>query len=106
MLLTLVTGWTIWKNYQRVSKKFAFDASETVDFSDIMHGPVSIPRSLRRNGTSNRHPSRKDYRKSNSVPYDIEDGTDDSDGWNQQSENLIQRRQKSPHKSKPSIQLI
>ena len=42
MCVTLLTGRTIWKNYQRVQKRFSFDENETVDFRDIMEGPAAI----------------------------------------------------------------
>ncbi|KAL3938853.1 MAG: hypothetical protein SGARI_001585 [Bacillariaceae sp.] len=91
MVLTLVTGRTIWKNYQRVNRRFAFDASETVDFSDIMHGPITMPKIRKPHGQQQQqqhHSSRKSLNRSSSAPIDIEDGTDDSDEWTQQSERL------------------
>lgn len=42
MILTLGTCRTIWFNYQRVQNRFAYDESETVDFTDIMEGPAAI----------------------------------------------------------------
>jgi len=42
MILVLFTCRTIWLNYQRVQRRFAFDESETVDFRDIMEGPANI----------------------------------------------------------------
>ena len=42
MILTLLTCRTIYENYQRVTRRFSFDESETVDFRDIMEGPAAI----------------------------------------------------------------
>ena len=42
MSLTLLTCRTIWRNYQRVQQRFAFDENETVDFRDLMEGPAAI----------------------------------------------------------------
>jgi hypothetical protein len=61
-LLTLVTGRTIWLNYQRVQRIFMFDESETVDFSDIMNGPISIPYSRK-----NRMSAKKGHGRSNRI---------------------------------------
>lgn len=44
MLITLTTCRVIYKNYLRVSKRFDFDESETVDFRDIMGSPAVVPR--------------------------------------------------------------
>jgi hypothetical protein len=111
-LLTLVTGRTIWLNYQRVKRRFMFDESETVDFSDIMNGPISLPYS-RKNGTS----VKKGHGRRNRVgtrlngraysPLDVDEGADDSDEWQQQAQRLlrnqdiIKRRQRSPERQVP-----
>lgn len=42
MVLTLLTCRTIYQNYLRVTTRFSFDESETVDFRDIMEGPAAI----------------------------------------------------------------
>lgn len=42
MIMTLITCRTIYLNYQRVTKRFSFDESQTVDFRDIMEGPAAI----------------------------------------------------------------
>ncbi|CAJ1951844.1 unnamed protein product [Cylindrotheca closterium] len=42
MIITLITCRKIYQNYQRVTKRFSFDESETVDFRDIMEGPAAI----------------------------------------------------------------
>mmetsp|Transcript_42838 Transcript_42838/g.103596 ORF Transcript_42838/g.103596 Transcript_42838/m.103596 type:complete len:266 (+) Transcript_42838:32-829(+) len=42
MILTLLTCHKIYQNYQRVTNRFSFDESETVDFRDIMEGPAAI----------------------------------------------------------------
>ena len=42
MIMTLITCRKIYQNYQRVTKRFSFDESETVDFRDIMEGPAAI----------------------------------------------------------------
>ena len=41
-LVALYTCKTMWRNYTRVSRRFDYDESETVDFSDIMEGPAAI----------------------------------------------------------------
>lgn len=49
-LVTLFTCRIMINNYRRVMQRFAFDESQTVDFSDIMDGPaaiVAIPSRLR-----------------------------------------------------------
>jgi hypothetical protein len=45
MLCFIVTSCTcrqMYINYRRVTKRFGFDESETVDFRDIMEGPAAI----------------------------------------------------------------
>jgi hypothetical protein len=106
-LFTVVTGRMIWLNYQRVQRRFMFDESETVDFSDIMNGPISIPYS-RKNGVSakgygrrnNRGGTRLDLKRSTSTPLEVDDGGDDSDEWQQsqrllQDQDIMKRRQRS-----------
>jgi hypothetical protein len=112
-LLTLLTGRTIWMNYQRVQRRFNFDESETVDFSDIMNGHISNPFS-RKNGMNSKGHSRskgrssnKEFKRISSAPLEISDGGEDSDDWQQQSRRLlreqdvVKRRQRSPDKTVP-----
>jgi hypothetical protein len=123
MIITLLTGRIIWRNYLRIQKRFDFDESETVDFSDIMNGPAAIravPWNVgrrRKNGheESSASSSRrgKNIKKGSSLPLEIDEGTDDSDtSWQQQSQKLLrdqevkQRRQKSPESQKVHIQTI
>jgi hypothetical protein len=98
MTLTLWTGRTIWKNYQRIQNRFAFDESETVDFSDIMNGPAAIraiPFLARRSINNNRHHQnqqrKNSMKKINSLPLDIDMGTtdDDSSGSDWQTQKLL-----------------
>jgi hypothetical protein len=42
MIITLITCRTIFRNYSRITERFSFDESETVDFYDIMEGPAAI----------------------------------------------------------------
>ena len=42
MIMTIFTCRTIYRNYQRVSKRFGFDESQTVDFRDILEGPAAF----------------------------------------------------------------
>lgn len=42
-LVAVLTCRTIYHNYQRVTRRFDFDESETVDFRDIMEGPAFVP---------------------------------------------------------------
>ncbi|KAG7347367.1 hypothetical protein IV203_016072 [Nitzschia inconspicua] len=108
-LLTIFTGRTIWVNYQRVQKKFTYDESETVDFSDIMNGPISIPFSRKKGVFSRGNPrnttnsNTRDIRRGFSAPLEIDDGGEDSDDWQQQSQrflrdqDIVKRRQRSPN---------
>jgi len=127
MLLTIFTGRTIWMNYRRVQKRFVFDESETVDFSDIMDGPAAIqaiPFISRRRKNGLLSASKGGHaangrkvsaaKKTNSMPLEIDVGTDDdtsSSDWVQQSQRLLKdqevkkRRQKSP-KEQIQIQTI
>jgi hypothetical protein len=101
MTLTLWTGRTIWKNYHRIQNRFAFDESETVDFSDIMNGPAAIraiPFHARRSNNNNRHlqnhQRKSSMKKGNSLPLDIDMGTtdDDSSGSDWQTKKLLKER--------------
>jgi hypothetical protein len=104
----------IWLNYQREQRRFMFDESETVDFSDIMNGPISIPYSRKNgmsakkgHGRSNRIGTRLDFKGGASSPLDVDEGADDSDEWQQQAQRLlrnqdiIKRRQRSPERQVP-----
>lgn len=114
-LLVLLTGRTIWMNYRRVQRKFGYDESETVDFSDIMNGPISLPFSRNKGvfsrGPRNRARDGKDLKRGSFMPVEIADGSEDSDSWEQQSQGLLRgkkivnRRQRSPDNSIP-IQTI
>jgi hypothetical protein len=42
MGITIFTAYRMYNNFKRVSKKFAYDESETVDFNDIFSGPAAI----------------------------------------------------------------
>lgn len=42
MSVTVYTAIKMYTNYTRVEKRFDFDESETVDFSDIFEGPANI----------------------------------------------------------------
>jgi hypothetical protein len=42
MVITLMTCRTIFRNYTRITERFSFNESETVDFRDIMEGPAAI----------------------------------------------------------------
>jgi hypothetical protein len=104
----------IWINCQRVQQRFMFDESETVDFSDILNGSISIPYS-RKNGMSakkghgrrNRIGTRLDLKGGASSPLDVDEGADDSHEWQQQAQRLlrnqdiIKRRQRSPERQVP-----
>jgi hypothetical protein len=116
-LFTMVTGRTIWLNYQRVQRRFMFDESETVDFSDIMNGPISLPYS-RKNGMSakghgrrsNRGGNMRDLKRGISMPLGVDNDDDNGDEWQQQShrlqdQDIMKRRQRSPEKQVP-IQTI
>lgn len=51
MAVTVYTSYKIYHNYRRVIRRFQFDESETVDFTDIFEGPASIrviPKAIRR----------------------------------------------------------
>ena len=50
MSATLYTSYTIYRNYRRVVRKFAYNENDTVDFTDIFEGPASIrvvPKAIR-----------------------------------------------------------
>lgn len=115
MILVLFTCRTIWLNYQRVQKRFAFDESETVDFSDIMEGPANIkltqnnnnfqPQPRNRNARTKYQPIHAIY-SANSSASSIElgvAGSDDGsyDDWN----NGKVKKRRSPH-PETTIQVI
>lgn len=96
MLLTLLTGRTIWTNFRRVQQRFDFDESETVDFRDIMEGPAAIQAipwsGLKRNigkwSKTNQHNNAK---KSASMPLEVENGYDE-DEWSHPSSHSSSQR--------------
>ena len=69
MVVSIFTCRTIWKNYQRVQQRFAFDESDTVDFRDIMEGPAAIQAIPWRMANQTMHPGKK----SSSMPLELED---------------------------------
>jgi hypothetical protein len=86
--------------------RFMFDESETVDFSDIMKGPISIPYSRKNgmsakkgHGRSNRIGTRLDFKGGASSPLDVDEGADDTDEWQQQAQQETDLpRDKCPYK--------
>mmetsp|Transcript_6229 Transcript_6229/g.17738 ORF Transcript_6229/g.17738 Transcript_6229/m.17738 type:complete len:220 (-) Transcript_6229:756-1415(-) len=64
MMIVLYTCKTIWVNYKRVERRFAFDENETVDFSDIMEGPANI-----RAVTGGRKKQHRERRRQNGHHY-------------------------------------
>jgi hypothetical protein len=64
-IVALVTCRQMYLNYRRVSKRFGYDESLTVDFRDIMEGPAAIQ------VWSNASP-RKNNNNNNSAPRDME----------------------------------
>lgn len=123
MIIVLFTCRTIWMNYKRVERRFAYDESQTVDFRDIMEGPANIqavsgrrPPSHRSNryrhnndNNNNNSNSKKGngYRSQTSFSSMEEGDSDDYSGdWQQrqQSQRLTsrnkdvqKRRGTSPH---------
>lgn len=80
MIIVLFTCRTIWINYKRIEKLFAFDENETVDFRDIMDGPANIQAvsgGRRRWSSRNRRNSKSNY--SRYEPSSMEEG--ESDEW-------------------------
>mmetsp|Transcript_31803 Transcript_31803/g.95203 ORF Transcript_31803/g.95203 Transcript_31803/m.95203 type:complete len:192 (-) Transcript_31803:405-980(-) len=60
MSITVATGFKMYSAYLRVTRKFTFDESETVDFTDIFEGPAAIKATSTRNNDRNWIRKRKD----------------------------------------------
>jgi len=135
MILVLFTCRTIWLNYQRVQRRFAFDESETVDFRDIMEGPANIQTVYKYNNkksqSSNIHQNqningyngrRRHHDKNNSTQIslssteighggaDERDSDDWSGDWAQSQQRLIRHnndvKKRRETSSHPAIQTI
>jgi hypothetical protein len=111
MVITILAGRTIWRNYLRVQKRFAFDESETVDFSDIMEGPAAIQAVP---FISSRRRNKNGMKKGKSLPLEIDQGTtdDDSSNGDWQTQKLLKaydmkkRRQQKGTEERIQIQTI
>lgn len=85
MILTLLTCRRIYQNYQRVTQRFGFDESETVDFRDIMEGPAAIQAVPWRQGEQSWQPH--SMKKSRSMPGELLEDVE----WQQNSQPLIDK---------------
>jgi len=116
MIIVLITCRTIWTNYKRVERRFAFNECDTVDFQDIMDGPANIqavPSERRRRSPHNHHNGiGKHLKHENSFSSMEEDSDEWSSSWHQSQQggknidrDMKQRRGRSP-KSIRAIQTV
>eukprot|EP00536_Pseudo-nitzschia_multiseries_P007327 jgi/Psemu1/304857/fgenesh1_kg.171_\ len=88
MMIVLYTCKTIWVNYKRVERRFAFDENETVDFTDIMEGPANI-RAVsngRRQGQGQRRWATPHYSSLQIVDGDADGDADADRDWDREYE--------------------
>lgn len=70
MSVTIITGFKMYSDFLRISNKFKFDESETVDFTDIFEGPAAIT-AMPQRFLSTRKRKDDDYYSGNESDYEI-----------------------------------